>query len=103
MGTAIESDRPLFLSTREGIRLLGGAGIWDRCVVAGWIRPAVRGGHVNYYRYRDIIALAERLCHELPPRRAAPRSSDGLIGTGNPDDRFPELNNVNTRYEFGVG
>jgi hypothetical protein len=71
MRIGIAGERALLVSTREGIRLLGGAaGIWDRRVVAGWIRPAVRG-RVNYYRYRDIIALAERLCHELPPRRAA--------------------------------
>jgi hypothetical protein len=72
MRVGIACERALLVSAREGIRLLGGAaGIWDRCVVAGWIRPAVCGGRVNYYRYRDIIALAERLCQELPPRSAA--------------------------------
>jgi hypothetical protein len=65
-------ERPLLLTTREGIRLLGGAaGIWDRCLAAGWIAPAVRGGRVNYYRYGDVAALADRLCQELPPRRAS--------------------------------
>jgi hypothetical protein len=69
MRTAVESDKPLFLSVREGIRLLGGAAaIWDRCVAAGWIVPAVRAGPVFSYRYRDIAALAERLCRERPPR-----------------------------------
>ena len=63
--------RPLVVATAEAIRLLGGAaGIFDRCVAAHWIRPAIRGGRVNYYRYGDIAALAERLCQELPPRRA---------------------------------
>ena len=64
--------RPLVVATAEAIRLLGGAaGIFDRCVAADWITPAIRGGRVNYYRYGDVAALAERLCHELPPRRAA--------------------------------
>src|SRR6516164_5003507 len=63
--------RPLVVATAEAIRLLGGAaGIFNRCVAANWIRPAIRGGRVNYYRYRDVAALAERLCQELPPRRA---------------------------------
>lgn len=66
MGATIGYDRPLLLSTRDGIRLLGGAArIWDRCLAAGWIRPAVR---IHYYRYGDIAALAERLCRERPPR-----------------------------------
>ena len=64
--------RPLVVATAEAIRLLGGAaGIFDRCIAADWIRPAIRGGRVNYYRYGDVAALAERLCHELPPRRVA--------------------------------
>jgi len=64
--------RPLVFATAEAIRLLGGAaGIFNRCVAANWIRPAIRGGRVNYYRYGDVAALAERLCQELPPRRAA--------------------------------
>jgi hypothetical protein len=64
--------RPLVVATAEAIRLLGGAaGIFNRCVAANWIRPAIRGGRVNYYRYGDVAALAERLCQELPPRRAA--------------------------------
>jgi hypothetical protein len=62
--------RPLVVATSEAIRLLGGAaGIFDRCVAAGWIRPAIKGGRVNYYRYGEVTALADRLCHELPPRR----------------------------------
>ena len=65
------SIRPLVVATAEAIRLLGGAaGIFDRCVAAHWIRPANRAGRVNYYRYGDVAALAERLCQELPPRRA---------------------------------
>ena len=64
--------RPLVVATSEAIRLLGGAaGIFDRCVAAGWIRPAIRGGRVNYYRYGEVAALADRLCRELPPRRAS--------------------------------
>jgi hypothetical protein len=64
--------RALVVATAEAIRLLGGAaGIFDRCVAAHWIKPAIRGGRVNYYRYRDVAALAERLCQELPPRRVA--------------------------------
>jgi hypothetical protein len=64
--------RPLVVATAEAIRLLGGAaGIFDRCVAANWIAPAIRGGRVNYYRYGDVAALAERLCKELPPRRLA--------------------------------
>jgi hypothetical protein len=64
--------RPLVVATSEAIRLLGGAaGIFDRCVAAGWISPAIRGGRVNYYRYRDVTVLADRLCQELPPRRAS--------------------------------
>ena len=66
------SARPLVVATAEAIRLLGGAaGIFDRCIAADWIRPAIRGGRVNYYRYGDVAALAERLCRELPPRRPA--------------------------------
>lgn len=66
------AEQPLVVATSEAIRLLGGAaGIFDRCVAANWIRPAIRGGRVNYYRYGDVAALAERLCQELPPRRAA--------------------------------
>lgn len=66
------AEQPLVVATSEAIRLLGGAaGIFDRCVTANWIRPAIRGGRVNYYRYGDVAALAERLCRELPPRRAA--------------------------------
>jgi len=65
------AEQPLVVATSEAIRLLGGAaGIFDRCVAAHWIRPAIRGGRVNYYRYADVAALAERLCQELPPRRA---------------------------------
>ena len=63
-------ERPLLLTTREGIRLLGGAaGIWDRCVAAGWITPAIRGGRVNYYRYGDVAALADTA---MPRAPAAP-------------------------------
>jgi hypothetical protein len=66
------AEQPLVVATSEAIRLLGGAaGIFDRCVAANWIRPAIRGGRVNYYRYGDVASLAERLCQELPPRRAA--------------------------------
>jgi hypothetical protein len=85
MSMATGHERPLLLSTREGIRLLGGAaGIWDRCVAADWIRPAIRGGRVNYYRYGDVAALADRLCHELPPRRASQlRWLDGHRKGGN--------------------
>ena len=64
--------RPLVVTKAEAIRLLGGAaGIFDRCAAAQWMKPAIRGGLVNYYRYGDVAALAERLCHELPPRRTA--------------------------------
>jgi hypothetical protein len=45
---------------------------------ANWIRPAIRGGRVNYYRYGDVAALAERLCQELPPRRVAQQPNLGL-------------------------
>ena len=63
------SERALLVGRQEGIRLLGGAaGIWNRCLVAGWISPAVRAGPIQYYRYTDIAALAERLCRERLPR-----------------------------------
>ena len=62
-------ERALLVGTRDAIRLLGGAAvIWDRCLAAGWIRPAVRAGPIHYYRYGDIAALAERLCRDGPPR-----------------------------------
>jgi hypothetical protein len=62
-------EQALLVGTRDGIRLLGGAArIWDRCLAAGWIRPAVRAGRIHYYRYGDTAALAERLCREFPPR-----------------------------------
>ena len=70
MDTEIESlgVRPLVVATAEAIRLLGGtAGIFNRCVAANWIRPAIRGGRVNYYRYGDVAALADRLRHERAP------------------------------------
>src|SRR6516225_587822 len=61
--------RALLVGTRDGIRLIGGAAkIWNRCLAAGWIVPAVRAGPIFFYRYRDIAALAERLCRERPPR-----------------------------------
>ena len=62
-------ERALLVGTRDAIRLLGGAAvIWDRCLAAGWIRPAVRAGPIHYYRYGDIAALAERLGRDGPPR-----------------------------------
>jgi hypothetical protein len=62
-------ERALLVDTRDGIRLLGGAAvIWNRCLAAGWIVPAVRAGRVFYYRYGDVVALAERLCRERPSR-----------------------------------
>ena len=62
-------ERALLVGRRDAIRLLGGAAvIWDRCLVAGWIRPAARAGPIHYYRYGDIAALAERLCRDGPPR-----------------------------------
>jgi hypothetical protein len=69
MRLATECERALLVGTWDGIRLLGGAaGIWNRCVAAGWIRPAIRAGPFHYYRYTDITVLAERLCRERPPR-----------------------------------
>ena len=69
MTTANACESALLVGTREGIRLLGGAaGIWERCLAAGWIRPTVCAGPIHYYRYGDIVALAERLCRERPPR-----------------------------------
>jgi hypothetical protein len=77
------TEQPLIVATSEAIRLLGGAaGIFDRCLAADWIRPAIRGGRVNYYRYGDVAALAERLCNELPPRRPAQQRWLNLHGRG---------------------
>jgi hypothetical protein len=68
MRLATKCERALLVGTRDGIRLLSGAAeVWNRCLAAGWIRPAVRDG-ANYYRYTDIALLAERLCRERPPR-----------------------------------
>ena len=62
------NEKMLLVRARDGIRLLGGAArAWDSCLAAGWIRPAVRAGPILYYRYRDIAAVAERLCRERPP------------------------------------
>jgi hypothetical protein len=67
-GNGSQFDAALLIGARDGIRLIGGAAtIWNRCLAAGWIRPARRVGLVVYYRYRDISALAERLCRERPP------------------------------------
>ena len=69
MKVATGYQRALLVGTRDGVRLIGGAAIiWDRCLAAGWIVPAVRAGPIFYYRYGDIAALAERLCRERPPR-----------------------------------
>ena len=69
MRVAKESERALLVGRRDAIRLLGGAAVmWDRCLAAGWIRPAVRAGPIHYYRYGHIAALAERLCRDGPPR-----------------------------------
>jgi hypothetical protein len=69
MRVARSCESALLVGTWDGIRLLGGAArIWDRCLAAGWIRPAVRAGRIHYYRYGDIAVLAERLCRERPPR-----------------------------------
>ena len=47
--------------------MLGGAvRVWGRCLAAGWIRPAVRVGPIQYHRYGDKAAMAERLCGEQP-------------------------------------
>ena len=69
MRVAKACERALLVGRRDAIRLLGGAAaIWDRCLVAGWIRPAARAAPIHYYRYGDIAALAERLCRDGPPR-----------------------------------
>lgn len=61
---------PILLNRQQAIKVLGGAaGLFDRAVAANWIRPAVAGTRVHYYRHVDIVALAERFCSELPPRR----------------------------------
>jgi hypothetical protein len=68
VGNGSWSDKVLLVRARDGVRLLGGAArVWDRCLGAGWIKPAIRAGPILYYRYSDIAALAERLCHERPP------------------------------------
>jgi hypothetical protein len=68
LGNGNPDDKVLLVRARDGIRLLGGAArVWDLCLAARWIRPAVRAGPILYYRYRDIAALAERLCRERPP------------------------------------
>ena len=67
-GNGCQFDAALLIGARDGIRLIGGAAtVWDRCLAAGWIRPARRAGLVLYYRYGDIAALAQRLCRERPP------------------------------------
>ena len=67
-GNGSRSDAVLLIGARDGIRLIGGAaGVWDRRLVAGWIKPARRAGPLLYYRYGGIAALAERLCRERPP------------------------------------
>jgi len=67
VGNGSRSDKILLVRARDGIRLLGGARVWDRTLATGWIRPAVRAGPILYYGYCDIAALAERLCRERPP------------------------------------
>ena len=68
LGNGNPNEEILLVRARDGIRLLGGAvRVWNSCLAAGWIRPAVRAGPILYYRYRDIAALAERLCQERPP------------------------------------
>jgi hypothetical protein len=78
MRVAKERERVLLVNTREGISLLGSASkIWDRCLAAGWIKPAGSVGRIQYYRYGDIAAVAERLCREATlenPRRRGGRS-----------------------------
>ena len=72
MRLTTECEGALLVGTAEGVRLIGGAtGIWNRCLAAGWIRPAICAGPIHYYRYGDIAALAERLCRERPPRLIA--------------------------------
>jgi hypothetical protein len=68
---------PLLIKTQDAICLLGGAsGLWKQALAAGWINPAVRGkGKYNYYRYRDIEALAERFSREFPPPTASQQRS----------------------------
>jgi hypothetical protein len=67
-GNGSQFDASLLIGARGGIRLIGGAAtVWDRCLAAGWIRPARCAGLVLYYRYGDIAALAERLYRERPP------------------------------------
>jgi hypothetical protein len=62
------NEKMILVRARDGIRLLvGAARAWDSCLEDGWIRQAVRAGPILYYRYRDIVALAERLCREHPP------------------------------------
>jgi hypothetical protein len=83
-------ERALLVSGRQGIRLLGGAvRVWGRCLAAGRIRPAVRVGSIQYHRYGDIAALAERLCREQPPdwiamgrEEANQRSSGASLPSG---------------------
>jgi hypothetical protein len=58
---ATTSAQAKLIRTMDARKMLGGRGVLDRVVRAGWIAPVRQGKRMTLFRRKDILAALQRI------------------------------------------